>query len=277
MDMPMKKKRTIAAQAAARGPLPELPRELLDELVKGPMTPGEVGDLMLAFNKAVIERAMGAEMNMHLGYRRGQSKPADQADERNGASSKTLITDHGALRVDLPRDRESSFEPILIPRHERRFAGFDERIIAMYARGMSVREIRAFLAESYGTEVSPDFISSVTDEVMAEASAWQNRPLEVMYPVVFFDALRVKIRGDGVVSNKAVYLALGIQADGQRDVLGLWIEQTEGAKFWLKVFNELRTRGCRDILIAVVDGLKGLADASARHTPGPRYRPASCI
>ena len=275
MDMPMKKKRTIAAQAAARGPLPELPRELLDELVKGPMTPGEVGDLMLAFNKAVIERAMGAEMNMHLGFRRGQSKPADQANERNGASSKTLITDHGALRVDLPRDRESSFEPILIPRHERRFAGFDERIIAMYARGMSVREIRAFLAESYGTEVSPDFISSVTDEVMAEASAWQNRPLEVMYPVVFFDALRVKIRGDGVVSNKAVYLALGIQADGQRDVLGLWIEQTEGAKFWLKVFNELKTRGCRDILIAVVDGLKGLADAIS--TAYPRTTVQTCI
>lgn len=275
MDMPMKKKRTIAAQAAARGPLPELPQELLDELVKGPMTPGEVGNLMLAFNKAVIERAMGAEMNMHLGYRPGHPKPADQANERNGASGKTLITDHGALRVDLPRDREGSFEPILIPRHARRFAGFDERIISMYARGMSVREIQAFLAESYGTEVSPDFISSVTDEVMAEAITWQNRPLEVMYPVVFFDALRVKIRSDGVVSNKAVYLALGIQADGQRDVLGLWIEQTEGAKFWLKVFNELKTRGCQDILIAVVDGLKGLADAIS--TAYPRTTVQTCI
>jgi putative transposase len=153
------------------------------------------------------------------------------------------------VRVELPRDRDGSFEPILIPKHERRFTGFDERIIAMYARGMSVREIQAFLAESYGTEVSPDFISSVTDEVMAETLAWKNRPLEAMYPVVFFDALRVKIRDDGVVSNKAVYLALGIQADGQRDVLGLWIEQTEGAKFWLKVFNELKARGCQDILI----------------------------
>lgn len=261
MDMPMKKKRTIAAQAAARGPLPELPQELVDELVKGPMTPGEVGDLMLAFNKAIIERAMSAEMNMHLGYRPGQAKPLEQANERNGASGKTIITDHGPIRVDLPRDRDGSFDPILIPKHERRFTGFDERIIAMYARGMSVREIQAFLAESYGTEVSPAFISSVTDEVMAEAMAWQSRPLEVMYPVVFFDALRVKIRSDGVVSNKAVYLALGIQADGQRDVLGLWIEQTEGAKFWLKVFNELKTRGCQDILIAVVDGLKGLPDA----------------
>lgn len=276
MDMPMKKKRqTVARQAAARGQLPELPKELLDQLVKGPMTPAEVQDLMLAFNKAVIERAMGAEMNLHLGYRPGQSKPPGQANERNGASGKTVITDRGPVRVEVPRDRDGSFEPILIPKHERRFTGFDERIIAMYARGMSVREIQAFLAESYGTEVSPDFISSVTDEVMAEALTWQSRPLETMYPVVFFDALRVKIRDDGVVSNKAVYLALGIQADGQRDVLGLWIEQTEGAKFWLKVFNELKTRGCQDILIAVVDGLKGLAEAiSAAY---PRTTVQTCI
>ena len=261
MDMPMKKRRSIAAQAAARGPLPVLPDALMDELVKGPMTPSQVQDLMLAFNKAIVERAMGAEMNMHLGYRPGEAKPADQDNARNGVSGKTVITNHGSIRVDLPRDRDGSFAPILIPKHERRFTGFDERIIAMYARGMSVREIQAFIAESYGTEVSPDFISSVTDEVMAETIAWQSRPLETMYPVVFFDALRVKIRSDGVVSNKAVYLALGVQADGQRDVLGLWIEQTEGAKFWLKVFNDLKTRGCQDILIAVVDGLKGLTEA----------------
>nr|WP_081071351.1 IS256 family transposase [Burkholderia vietnamiensis] len=272
----MKKKRqTVARQAAARGPLPELPKELLDQLVKGPMTPTEVQDLMLAFNKAIIERAMGAEMNLHLGYPSGQSKPTGQANERNGASGKTVITDRGPVRVEVPRDRDGSFEPILIPKHERRFTGFDERIIAMYARGMSVREIQGFLAEHYGTEVSPDFISSVTDEVMAEALSWQNRPLEPMYPVVFFDALRVKIRDDGVVSNKAVYLALGIQADGQRDVLGLWIQQTEGAKFWLKVFNELKTRGCQDILIAVVDGLKGLTEAiSAAY---PRTTVQTCI
>ena len=276
MDMPMKKKRqTVARQAAARGPLPELPKELLDQLVKGPMSPAEVQDLMLAFNKAVIERAMGAEMNLHLGYPPGRPKPPGQDNERNGASGKTVIADRGPVRVDVPRDRDGSFEPILIPKHERRFTGFDERIIAMYARGMSVCEIQGFLAEHYGTEVSPDFISSVTDEVMAEALSWQNRPLEPMYPVVFFDALRVKIRDDGVVSNKAVYLALGIQADGQRDVLGLWIEQTEGAKFWLKVFNELKTRGCQDILIAVVDGLKGLTEAiSAAY---PRTTVQTCI
>ncbi|WP_454739020.1 IS256 family transposase [Cupriavidus necator] len=274
--MPMKKKRTVASQAAARGPLPAaLPDGLLDELVKGPMTPSEVQDLMLAFNKAIIERAMSAEMSMHLGYKPGEPKPAEQSNARNGVSGKTVITDRGPVRVELPRDRDGSFDPILIPKHERRFTGFDERIIAMYARGMSVREIQAFLAESYGTEVSPDFISSVTDEVMAETIACQNRPLEAMYPVVFFDALRVKIRSDGIVINKAVYLALGIQADGQRDVLGLWVEQTEGAKFWLKVFNELKNRGCQDILIAVVDGLKGLTEAVA--TAYPRTTVQTCI
>ncbi|WP_454742387.1 IS256 family transposase [Cupriavidus necator] len=273
--MPMKKKRTVASQAAARGPLPALPEGLLDELVKGPMTPSEVQDLMLAFNKAIIERAMSAEMSMHLGYKPGEPKPAEQSNARNGLSGKTVITDRGPVRVELPRDRDGSFEPVLIPKHERRFTGFDERIIAMYARGMSVREIQAFLAENYGTEVSPDFISSVTDEVMAETIAWQNRPLEAMYPVVFFDALRVKIRDGGIVSNKAVYLALGIQANGQRDVLGLWVEQTEGAKFWLKVFNELKNRGCQDILIAVVDGLKGLAEAVA--TAYPRTTVQTCI
>ena len=173
MDMPMKKRRSVAAQAAARGPLPVLPDALMDELVKGPMTPSQVQDLMLAFNKAIVERAMGAEMNMHLGYRPGEAKPADQDNARNGVSGKTVITNHGSIRVDLPRDRDGSFAPILIPKHERRFTGFDERIIAMYARGMSIRDIQEFIAESYGTEVSPDFISSVTDEVMAETIAWQ--------------------------------------------------------------------------------------------------------
>jgi transposase-like protein len=274
MDMPSKK-RTVAAQAAARGPLREMPAELIEQLVQGPMTPSEAQDLFLSFQKAVIERLMNAEMSAHLGYKAGEVKPEGQTNERNGASGKTVLTDSGAMRIDVPRDRAGSFEPILIPKHERRFTGFDDKIIAMYARGMSVREIQGFIAESYGTQVSPDFISSVTDEVMAEAMAWQNRPLEQMYPVVFFDALRVKIRSDGGVSNKAVYLALGIQADGQRDVLGLWIEQTEGAKFWLKVFNDLKTRGCQDILIAVVDGLKGLADAI--NTVFPKATVQTCI
>jgi putative transposase len=179
-----------------------------------------------------------------------------------------VLTEDGPLRIEVPRDRAGSFEPILIPKHERRFTGFDDKIIAMYACGMTVREIQAFLAEQYATEVSPEFISSVTDEVMAEVPAWQGRPLEPMYPVVFFDALGVKIREDAVVRNKAVYLALGVLPDGTRDILGLWIENTEGAKFWLKVFNDLKTRGVADILIAVTDGLKGLPEALGVGVPG---------
>ena len=175
----------------------------------------------------------------------------------------------------MPRDRAGSFEPILIPKHERRFTGFDDKIVAMYARGMTVREIHAFLAEQYATEVSPEFISSVTDEVMAEVTAWQCRPLEPMYPVVFFDALRVKIREDAVVRNKAVYLALGILPDGTRDILGQWLENTEGAKFWLKVFNDLKTRGVADILIVVTDGLKGLPEALG--VVFPATTPQTCI
>jgi len=164
---------------------------------------------------------------------------------------------------------------LLIPKHERRFTGFDDKIIAMYARGMTVREIQAFLQEQYSTEVSPEFISSVTDEVMAEVTAWQSRPLESMYPVVFFDALRVKIREDAVVRNKAVYLALGVLPDGSRDILGLWIEGTEGAKFWMKVFNDLKTRGVNDILIAVTDGLKGMPEALAAVFPATTLQ--TCI
>jgi transposase-like protein len=266
------KNAAIAARSAA---LPSIPKELIDLFVTGPMSGDAVNAASVAFKKALIERAMGAELSHHLGYAPGSDKPEDASNHRNGTSGKTVLTDTGSLRIEVPRDREGSFEPVLIPKHERRFTGFDDKIIAMYARGMSVREIQGFIAESYGTQVSPDFISSVTDEVMAETLAWQSRPLEQMYPVVFFDALRVKIRSDGGVTNKAVYLALGIQADGQRDVLGLWIEQTEGAKFWLKVFNDLKTRGCHDILIAVVDGLKGLADAI--NTVFPKTMVQTCI
>jgi putative transposase len=242
---------------------PELniPKELLDQLVSGPMTQGDLESMFRSLKKAVIERAMSAEMTEHLGYGPGQAKPDGQRNHRNGASPKTVLTDDGPVRIEVPRDRAGSFEPQIIGKHERRFTGFDQKIVAMYARGMTVREIQGYLQEMYGTEVSPEFISKVTDEVMAEVVAWQSRPLEAMYPVVFFDALRVKIRDDAVVRNKAVYLALGVLPDGSRDVLGIWIEQTEGAKFWLKVFNDLKTRGCGDILIAVVDGLKGLAEA----------------
>ena len=270
--MPRKSKEPRAAEAAGSVPIPAA---LLDELVPGPMSPTDVQALFQSFKQAVIERAMGAEMSHHLGYREGEARPEGETNHRNGSTGKTVLTEDGPLRIAVPRDRDGTFEPLLIPKHARRFTGFDDKIIAMYARGMTVREIQGFLAEQYGTQVSPDFISSVTDEVMAEVTAWQQRPLERMYPVIFFDALRVKIRDDGVVCNKAVYVALGVLPDGTREVLGLWIEQTEGAKFWLKVFNDLKTRGVQDVLIAVVDGLTGLADAI--ETAFPTTTVQTCI
>ena len=257
----MPSRKTTKAALAAVAAMPSMPKDLVDQFVTGPMSAEAVESISLAFKKALIERALGAELSHHLGYRPGADKPEDSSNHRNGASAKTVLTGDGPMRIEVPRDREGSFEPLLIAKHERRFTGFDDKIVAMYARGMTVREIQAFLAEQYGTEVTPDFISSVTDAVMAEVTAWQARPLEPMYPVVFFDALRVKIREDAVVRNKAVYLALGILPDGTRDILGLWIEGTEGAKFWMKVFNDLKTRGVADILIAVTDGLKGMAEA----------------
>ncbi len=257
--MPSRKTTKAAAAAAAR--MPSIPKELIDQFVTGPMSADAVQDLSMAFKKALIERALGAELSHHLGYPPGAVKPEQASNHRNGATGKTVLTDDGPVRIDVPRDRDGSFEPLLIPKHERRFTGFDDKIVAMYARGMTVREIQGFLAEQYGTEVSPEFISSVTDAVMAAVTAWQSRPLEPMYPVIFFDALRVKIREEAVVRNKAIYLALGVLPDGTRDILGLWIENTEGAKFWLKVFNDLKTRGVTDILIAVTDGLKGIGEA----------------
>ena len=257
----MPSRKTTKAALAAVAAMPSMPKDLVDQFVTGPMSAEAVESISLAFKKALIERALGAELSHHLGYRPGADKPEDSSNHRNGASAKTVLTGDGPMRIEVPRDRDGSFEPLLIAKHARRFTGFDDKIVAMYARGMTVREIQAFLAEQYGTEVTPDFISSVTDAVMAEVTAWQARPLEPMYPVVFFDALRVKIREDAVVRNKAVYLALGILPDGTRDILGLWIEGTEGAKFWMKVFNDLKTRGVADILIAVTDGLKGMAEA----------------
>src|SRR5450830_571654 len=255
--------------------LPAIPAELLEQFGNGPMTAETINAASQAFKKALIERALGAEMSHHLGYSSGAARPVAVTNQRNGKGGKTVLTEDGPLRIDVPRDRNGSFEPLLIPKHERRFTGFDDKIIAMYARGMTVREIQAFLQEQYSTEVSPEFISSVTDEVVAEVTAWQARPLEPMYPVVFFDALRVKIRDEAVVRSKAVYLALAVLPDGTRDILGIWIEQTEGAKFWMKVFTDLKTRGCQDILIAVTDGLKGMPEALAAVYPATTLQ--TCI
>jgi transposase-like protein len=249
------------AAASGKAALPQLSKQMLEELIPGPVTKEQFEDIFQNFKKAFIERALNAEMSHHLGYGAGQAKPEGATNHRNGSSAKTVITDTGAVRIEVPREREGSFEPQLIGKHERRLTGFDDKIIAMYARGMTVREIQGFMAEMYAVDVSPDLISSVTDAVMSEVAAWQARPLEAMYPVVFFDALRVKIRENGVVRNKAVYLALGVLADGTRDILGIWIENTEGAKFWMKVFNDMKTRGCNDVLIAVTDGLKGMGEA----------------
>src|SRR5918998_858685 len=183
------------------------------------------------------------------------------ANARNGYGRKTVVTDTGKLDLQIPRDRQASFDPQLIAKYQRRFPGFDDKIISMYARGMSTREIVGHLRDLYGVEVSPDLISAVTDAVLEEIAAWQARPLEPVYPLVSFDALRVKIRDEGLVRNKAVHIALGVRADGGKEILGLWLEQNEGAKFWLRVMNELKNRGVEDVLLAVVDGLKGFPEA----------------
>ncbi|XHR30528.1 MAG: IS256 family transposase [Chthoniobacteraceae bacterium] len=243
--------------------------DMIDELLKGFSGPEAImgrGGLMDQLTKEVVERALRGELSHHLGYAKGEERTEASEEEsasncRNGYSKKTIKGENGAMEIEVPRDRVGSFEPQLIRKEQRRFAEFDDRIIAMYGRGMTVREIQGFLLDQYKVEVSPDFISTVTDSVLEAVSEWQNRPLERLYPVVFFDALRVKIRDEGTVKNKAVYLALAIREDGCKEVLGIWIEQNEGAKFWLKVMNELRNRGVEDILISVVDGLKGFPEA----------------
>jgi putative transposase len=233
--------------------------EVLDQLLAGrePATVFERGGLVDELKKRLAERMLNGEMEHHLGT------PAEEeaGNRRNGYSSKTVLTDTGKLELSIPRDRQGRFDPVLIGKYRRRFAGFDDKIIALYARGMTTREIAEHVGELYGTEISPDLVSAVTDAVLEDVAAWQSRALDSTYAIVFFDALRVKIRDEGLVSNRAVYLAIGVRCSGHKEILGLWIEQTEGAKFWLRVMTELRNRGVQDILIAVVDGLKGFPEA----------------
>ena len=239
--------------------------EILDELLKDKdpkrifSSEGLLGEL----KKALAERILNAEMDHHLA-----DSPQDEVSEgdkpgnrRNGYSKKTVLTENEAIDLAIPRDRRGSFEPQLIAKYQRRFPGFDDKIISMYARGMSVREIQGHLRDLYGIEASPQLISTVTDAVLEEVGRWQSRPLDPLYALVFFDALRVKMRDEGTVRNKAVYLAIGVTPEGRKDVLGIWIEQTEGAKFWLRVMTEIKSRGVNDILIAIVDGLKGFPEA----------------
>ena len=233
-------------------------KQVLDELL-GDRDPNEVfskDGLLDDLKKALSERILNSELDEHLENERGSGK----ANRRNGTSPKTVQTERSKVLLDIPRDRAGTFDPQLIAKYQRRFPGFDEKIISMYARGMTVREIQGHLEDIYGVDASPALISRITDTVMDAAKEWQARPLDACYPLIFFDAIRVKIRDEGFVRNKAVYIALGIQPDGTKEVLDIWIEQTEGAKFWLRVMTELKNRGVADILIAVVDGLKGFPD-----------------
>jgi len=241
-----------------------LPTELIDGLLAGYQKPedliGENG-LLKQLTKALVERALEAEMAEHLGHARNEPVANSAGNTRNGKSKKTLKGEFGELPIEVPRDRHGSFEPQLIPKHQTRWTGFDDKIISLYARGMTVREIQSHLEEMYGTEVSPTLISSVTDAVSDEVKAWQSRPLDPVYPIVYLDCIHVKVRDTGAVRVKAVYLAIGINMCGEKEVLGLWIAQTEGAKFWLQVVTELKNRGVQDIFIACVDGLKGFPEA----------------
>ena len=238
--------------------------ELIDRLLADYKKPedliGENG-LLKQLTKRLVERALEAEMAEHLGHGKNEPVANPKGNTRNGKSKKTLKGEFGELPIEIPRDRDGSFEPQIVPKHQTRWTGFDDKILSLYARGMTVREIQAHLEEMYGAEVSPTLISTVTDAVMDEAKAWQSRPLDALYPIVYLDCIHVKSRDAGVVKVKAVYLALGIDLTGNKQLLGLWIAQTEGAKFWLQVVTELKNRGVQDIFIACVDGLKGFPEA----------------
>jgi len=253
----------------------EIKKEVLDELIKDYQKPedliGETG-LLKQLTKALLERALGAELTQHLGYEKHDPTGYHSGNSRNGASAKTVKGEFGEITVETPRDRNSSFEPQILKKHQTRFDGFDDKIVSMYARGMTTREIQAHLQEMYGVEVSPTLISEVTDAVMEEVRAWQSRPLEPLYAMVYLDALYVKMRHEGRVENRAVYVAIGVDLDGHKDVLGLWTSGNEGAKFWLGVLTELKNRGVRDVLIACVDGLKGFPQAIESVFPEARIQ-----
>ena len=238
--------------------------EVIDQLLAGARTEEEIagpGGLLAALTKRLVERAMEVELTDHLGYEPHQEPAGGTGNTRNGTSPKTLVTEHGQVPIDAPRDRDGSFDPQIVKKRQRRFQGFDDKILALYSRGLSTRDIEAHLEEIYGVKVGRELISNVTDAVMDDARAWAARPLEDVYPVVFLDALVLKIRDGGSVQRRACYLALGITLEGERDVLGMWFQENEGAKFWMQVLSELKHRGVQDILICCVDGLKGFPEA----------------
>jgi transposase-like protein len=239
-------------------------KEVLDELLKEYRGPDDFygpDGLIKQLSKALIERAMQAELTEQIGYEKNESGEKPNGNRRNGKSSKTLRTDQGPMEIGIPRDRDGEFEPKIIQKHQREWRGFDDKILSMYGLGLSTKAVQENIKEIYNVEVSPELMSRVTDEVKGLVEEWRNRPLEPFYPVVFFDALRVNIRDEGHVSKKSVYLALAIRLDGQKELLGMWIERNEGAKFWMGILNELKNRGVQDILLAAVDGLTGFPDA----------------
>ena len=239
-------------------------KEVIDELLAGASTEEEIagpGGLLAELTRRLVERAMEVELTDHGGYDPHQEPPGGAANQRNGTSPKTLITEHGKVAIDAPRDRDGSFEPKIVQKRQRRFVGFDEKILALYSRGLSTRDIEAHLEEIYGVKVGRDLISRVTDGVMDDVREWAKRPLEDIYPIVFLDCMVLKIREGGTVQRRALYLALGVTLEGERDVLGMWFQETEGAKFWMQVLTDLKQRGVQDILIACVDGLTGFPDA----------------
>lgn len=242
----------------------EIPDELIDQLLgeyQGPEQLTGPDGLINQLRKRLIERAAGVELGQHLGYPAGAEPPEGQPNRRNGVSQKTLRTVDGPVRVELPRDREGSFEPRIVPKHARSFDGFDEQILALYAGGMTTRDIQRHLRELYGVEVSEGLVSEVTGSIQDDVRAWQSRPLEELYVVVYLDAMRVAIRDQQVVRKKAVYVAVGVTLEGERDVLGLWIEKSEGARFWTSVLTDLRNRGVKDVLFVCTDGLSGFPEA----------------
>lgn len=237
---------------------------LIDELLEDCQDPRDIlgkNGLLKQLTKRLVERTLEAELSGHLGYEPHHIKGRGSGNNRNGKGRKTVQSDTGALEIEVPRDRNGTFEPQLVKKRQRRLEGFDDKVLALYARGLSTRDIQGQLEELYGAEVSPTLISNVTNAVMEDVRAWQSRPLSAVYPILYFDALFVKSRQEGPVKNKAVYLALGINLEGEKELLGLWIAETEGSKFWLSVFNELKSRGVQDCFIACVDGLKGLPEA----------------
>lgn len=238
--------------------------ELIDKLLVGYQKPEQIfgeNGLLKQLTKAILERALQGELTAHLGYEKHEAAGRQSGNSRNGSSSKTLKGDFGELELETPRDRNGSFEPQIVAKGQTRFTGFDDKILSLYARGMTTREIQGHLAEIYKVEVSPGLISQVTDAVMEEVRLWQNRPLEAVYPILYLDALFVKIRDNGHIRNKAIYVVLGVNREGGKEVLGMWVAQSEGAKFWLQVLTELKNRGLEQIWIACVDGLKGFPEA----------------